>query len=187
MSKRLLLGLALLVAAGFSGWSAWQRRASAPAPIPVEQNRSDYVMRDFELISLDVQGKESLTLRAPEMQRDLIDQTLAIVQPVFLVPNTHGQHWEVAADTGWVSADGNELRLKENVVGTSPATASRATTFKTDHLNVFPRENRANTDAAVSIRQPGLILTGTGMDADLASNHVQLQSNVQAIYDPASL
>lgn len=185
MNKRLLLGLVLLVAAGFSGWSAWQRRASAPVPVAVEENRSDYVMRDFELISLDVNGKESLTLRAPEMQRDLIDQTLAIVQPVFLVPNTHGKHWEVSSETGWVSAKGEELRLEGSVKGVSPDQTTMPTTFETSRLNVFPNQNHATSDDAVSIRQPHLILTGTGMEADMASNHVQLHSNVQAVYDPS--
>ena len=63
MNWRLGLGLVLLVAALFSGWSAWKQRGVEEAPVAAT-DRSDYLMRDFEMISLDDKGQESITLRA---------------------------------------------------------------------------------------------------------------------------
>ena len=144
MSWRGVLGLVLLVAAVLSGWSAWKQR-DVPEPDMSSVERSDYLMRDFEMISLDDQGKESMTLRAPEMQRSPKDETFTITTPLFLLPDSEGQHWEMRAKSGWVSAKGDELRLTGDVRGTSPQQAEVPSTFDTQRLNVFPRRNLAST------------------------------------------
>ena len=185
MNWRLWLGLALLAAAVVSGWSAWKHHkdnAAAEAP----RLRPDYVMRDFEMISLDDQGQEAVTLKAPLMQRNPSDQTWAISMPLFLLPDPKGQPWELRAQSGWVSAKGEELRLKDNVVGTSPTGAATPTEFKTTHLNVFPRQNLARTDAAVTITQPGSILSGTGFETNTKTKRYALKSQVHSRYVPKS-
>ena len=84
---RTTLGAVLLAAAIISGWSAWQQRAR-PVAAAVDDSKADYVLRDFELIALDKEsGKESMTLRAPEMHRNRADQTSKITTPVFLLPD----------------------------------------------------------------------------------------------------
>ena len=65
MSWRGILMLVLLAGAVFSGWSVWTHHQSRTAAALVS-GRSDYVLRNFELISLDKTGKESFTVRAPE-------------------------------------------------------------------------------------------------------------------------
>ena len=105
MNWRLGLGLVLLVAALFSGWSAWKQRGVEEAPVAAT-DRSDYLMRDFEMISLDDKGQESITLRAPEMQRNARDQTFQIATPLFLLPDSEGRHWEMRSATAWVSPKG---------------------------------------------------------------------------------
>ena len=85
MSWRATLGLVLLLAAIVSGWSAWKNR-DVPAPGRVVVDRSDYVMRDFEMIALNSEGKEAVAVRAPLMERNPQDQTYAITTPLFLLP-----------------------------------------------------------------------------------------------------
>ena len=55
MSWRTTLGLALLAAALVSGWSAWRMRDRSEPP-PVAAQRSDYVLRDFEMVMLANDG-----------------------------------------------------------------------------------------------------------------------------------
>lgn len=185
MNWRLWLGLVLLVAAIFSGWSAWKHR-SANAAAETPRLRPDYVMRDFEMISLDDQGQEAMTLKAPLMQRSPTDQTYTITTPLFLLPDPKGQPWELRAQSGWVSAKGEELRLRGGVVGNSPAGAPTPTEFKTTHLNAFPNRNRIATDAAVTIVQPGSILSGTGFEADTKTKQYSFKSQVRSRYVPQS-
>lgn len=185
MSWRLGLGLMLLVAAMLSGWSAWKQRDAAE-PEAAISDRADYLMRDFEIISLDDKGQESMTLRAPEMQRNPNDQTFTIATPLFLLPDSEGQHWEMRSKTAWVSAKGDEMRLSGDVKGTSPKQAPIPTTFDTQRLNVFPRKNLASTDAAVTITRPGSILSGVGFETNTKTRQYTFKSQVKTRYEPNS-
>lgn len=185
MNWRLWLGLALLVAAAISGWSAWKHR-QADVSVATTKQRPDYVMRDFEMISLDDRGQEAMTLKAPLMQRNPLDQTYTITTPLFLLPDPKGQPWELRAQSGWVAAKGEELRLRGGVVGNSPAGAQTPTEFKTASLNVFPNKNLAQTDAIVTITQPGSILSGTGFETNTKTKQYALKSQVSSRYVPKS-
>ncbi|HEY5972012.1 MAG TPA: LPS export ABC transporter periplasmic protein LptC [Pseudoxanthomonas sp.] len=185
MNWRLALGNVLLAAALLSGWSAWKYR-DVPEAAAAGAERSDYLMRDFEMISLDEQGQESITLRAPEMQRNPKDETFTITTPLFLVPDSEGRHWEMRAKTAWVSPKADEVRLSGGVDGKSPATASMPSSFKTQRLNVFPRKNLASTTDAVTITRPGSILSGVGFEADTKTKQYTFKSQVKTRYEPKS-
>ena len=181
MSWRGILTLLLLVGAAISGWAVWTQR-SVDAPATAASQRPDYLLRDFELIALNGEGKESFTLRGPELARNPNDKTMALITPLFLLPDKQGKYWEVRSKTGWVSASHDEIRLRGEVKASSPAEELRPTTINTEQLNVFPNSDRATSAAAVTIVQPGSILRGTGMDARLDSKRIRLKSNVKVRY-----
>lgn len=183
MSWRGVLTLVLLVAAAVSGWSVWTHRPGSE-PVAVGSARSDYLLHDFELIALDRQGKESFTLRAPMLQRHPGDRTMTLATPLFLLPVGDGSgYWEVRSQKGWVSAEGDEVRLSGNVNATSPK-GTTPTTFATQTLNVFPRTNRADSRDAVTITRPGSIIRGRGFDANLKSKRYTLLADVRTRYAP---
>ncbi|KAF1711427.1 LPS export ABC transporter periplasmic protein LptC [Pseudoxanthomonas kalamensis DSM 18571] len=183
MNWRLLLGLGLLLAAILGGWSAWKHR-DQPQPQVMQTGRPDYVMRDFEMIVLDDAGSESLSLRAPLMERDPNDHTYTIATPLFLIPDDEGRNWELRADSGWASAKGDEVKLKDDVIGTSPPGSSLTGTFETAYLDVLPRENLARTDAAVTLTQPGSILKGVGFEIHTKTKRYAFKSKVRSRYEP---
>ncbi|WP_372014803.1 LPS export ABC transporter periplasmic protein LptC [Pseudoxanthomonas sp. 10H] len=182
MSRRTLLGLALLVAAIVTGWSAWNMRERA-APAAGAGQRSDYVLRDFELVTLDKAGVESARLKAPELQRSRQDESLSIVRPLFLLPGEDGG-WRMSADTGWVAADGNLIRLEGNVAGDSAEGHPVPTSFRTSTLELLPEQDLARTAAAVTMTQPGIMQTGVGFQANLQTRQYKLLSKVKVRYDP---
>lgn len=183
MNWRVVLGLVLLVAAITSGWSAWKQRDVAEPDAPSSE-RPDYLMKDFEVVSLDEQGQESITLRAPAMERNPLDQTITIATPVFLLPDDAGQHWEMRSNTAWVSAKGDEMRLLGDVKGTSPKDAATPSAFTTQRLNVFPRKSLAVTDDAITITQPGSILSGVGFETNTKTRRYQIKSQSKLRYVP---
>ncbi len=185
MSWRGILTLLLLVGAIVSGWSVWKQRVDRD-PVKAGSARSDYVLHDFELIALDDQGKESFTLRAPKLARSPDDRTLALTTPLFLLPDKQGQHWEVRSRTGWVSAEGDEIRLRGNVRTTSPTQDPTPVAMNTEQLNVFPESNRMVSPVLVTITQPGSILRGRGLEADLDTKRYRLLSQVRSRYAPSS-
>ena len=171
MSWRTTLGLILLLAAIVSGWSAWKNR-DIPEANRVVVDRSDYVMRDFEMIALNGEGQEAVAVRAPEMARNPHDQTFTITTPLFLLPEEEGRSWE--------------LRLKGDVHGTSPKGGTRQAEFRTDTLDVFPDRNVAQTDDVVTVTQPGSRLSGRGFETNLKTKDYTFKSEVRSIYEPRS-
>ena len=185
MSLRGWIAGALLLAAIASGWLAWDNRPQAAAAEMAE--RPDYVLHDFELIALDKQGKESLTLRAPQLARRTGEESFDLQSPLFLLPDDNGHHWQLSAKTGRISAEGDELILREDVLGRSPEQGDMPDTrISTDTLTVLPDQNLARTDAAVRLSQPGLVQTGVGMELDTATRNFRLLSQVKTRYEPAA-
>ena len=91
-----------------------------------------------------------------------------------------------AASSGWVSADQSEIRLQGEVKANGPADDVRPVTMNTDHLSVYPRQNRASTDAVVTIVQPGSILRGRGFAVSTLTKRYVLRSEVQSTHAPSS-
>lgn len=184
MTWRAGLTIGLLLAAIVCGWSVWKY---APGGQPgAVSTRSDYVLRDYEIVSLDSEGKESFTLRGPRLQRDPGAKSMSLETPQFLVPDRHGAYWDVRAQRGLVPDDGKELRLRGRVVATSPAETPPPTRIETEELNLFPRENRAASPATVTLTRPGLTMRGRGLRADFERQQVSLLSDVHARYVPSS-
>ena len=183
MNGRIVLGLVLVVAALAIGASMWRQRGDGAAP--QQAGRSDYTLYDFELIALDAEGRESFTLSAPTLTRDPSAKTLDLATPLFTIPpreGSGGAPWEVRSKTAWVSAKGDEIRLRGDVEATSTDGDGQPIRMDTQQLNVFPDAKRATSDVAVSVKQPGLILNGYSMDAKLDTRLVQLR-NVKARYE----
>ncbi|MGY0611022.1 MULTISPECIES: LPS export ABC transporter periplasmic protein LptC [unclassified Luteimonas] len=184
MNWRAAMILVLLVAAIASGWSAWRQHAEVD-DATTTSDRSDYILEDFQLVSLDSDGREAFTLRAPHLHRNPVDETMSLREPVFLLPEEGSElYWDLRAATGWISADSEEMRLRGEVVVVSDPAGTREMRMETEALDVFPGQRRARSDAAVTITQPGTTMRGTGMEADLADKRFQLTSKVQTRYVP---
>ncbi len=185
MSWRNGLTIVLLLAAIVCGWSVWNQSGGGAANA-VASTRSDYVLHDYEIVSLDAQGKESFTLRGPRLQRDPGVKSMTLDTPVFQVPDRNGAYWDVKAQRGLVPDDGKQLQLRGQVVATSPRQVPPPTRIETEELNLFPSENRATSAAAVTLTRPGLTMRGRGLQADFDSQQVSLLSDVHARYVPSS-
>ncbi|MFT4248235.1 MAG: LPS export ABC transporter periplasmic protein LptC [Pseudomonas sp.] len=185
MSWRSVLGWVLLAAAILTGWSAWRQREHG-ADAAAAYDGADYVLHDFEMTALDKDsGKVSLVLRAPEMHRDHADEISHITTPLFLIPDNTDQEWTLRAQTGQLSPTGDELRLRQDVMGDSPTTGNvPPTTFRTQSLDVFPKRNLAKTAAPVTMTRPGIMQSGVGFEADLKTREYKILSQVKTRYEP---
>lgn len=184
MTWRTGLTWLMLATALGSGWSVWRHAGRAPG-VP-GATRSDFVLHDFELVSLDREGKQAFTLRGPHLQRDPGAKSMTLATPLFLVPDRNGAYWEVRAASGHVPDDGEELRLRGRVVATSPTGVPVPMRIQTEELNLFPNENRATSAVAVALTRPGLTMRGRGLRADFERGEASLLSDVHARYVPSN-
>jgi len=186
MNWRMPIAVLLLLGAVASGW-ALLSRMSADTATPVDiGGRPDYLLNDFELVVLDAAGKESFTLRAPRLARDPVLETMDVVTPLFLIPARQegNDAWRVEAKTGWISADGDELRLRGDVNAVSEGQQAPKVTIDTQELNVYPDADRVDSAVQVTINRPGSILRGNGLEVNLATKQYTLQSEVKSRYAP---
>ena len=184
MNWRAMTTILLLLGALVSGWSVWNQRNKDAAPT-VAGLHSDYVLIDFELTALNPEGRESFTLRAPRLARDPQQKTMEVATPLFLIPpgeRTGSDAWEVRSKDAWVSAEGDEVRLRGDVRGVSSGMTGPATTMTTKELNIFPDSRRARSTDQVVITRPGSILSGRGLQLDLATKQYSFKSEVHHRY-----
>ena len=180
MNWRGILTVALLGIALAAGWAIIRQRASL-LPTGEAEARPDYILHDFEIITLNKEGGEGFTLQAPKLARTPGNHEMDINQPTFLFPDKDGSRWRSRSATGWVSGEGDEVRLRGKVVLDNPEGAKQMR-VETEALNVYPDANRATSDQQVTITQPGATISGRGLEAQLDAQRVTLKSEVRAQY-----
>lgn len=184
MRTRPIIALALLSVAVVAGLAVWELRPRPKPPAPAS-DRSDYTLENFELVTLDEEGLESFTVKAPHLERDPKGKTLTLRTPTFSFPDKDGGRWVTTSREAWVADKGVEVRLIDDVLMLGPADPAGARTrFNTTYLQVFPKQDLARTDAAVTITQSDSILTGLGMRADMQARRFDLLSAVKGRYAP---
>lgn len=185
MSEAQRLALVLLVlAAAVTGWLVWQLREDEEPPQLVGPPRSDYFVDQFELIAFDEAGAEAFSLRGPRLSRHPQLGTIEIEQPRVRLPG-EGQGWQGRSDRGWISAEGDRVRLLGGVDLRGPAArGDLPMRLRSSAIELLPRENRALSDETVTITGPGSILRGRGLRADLDAKRVELLAEVTGRYEP---
>lgn len=183
--NRAALNLMLLATAiGLGAIAAWQLRNRDVAPVAAP-DRSDYVLRDFRLVTLNDEGRESFTVRGPYLQRDIGGKSLSMVKPRFSFPHADGGRWNARSEAAWVSPDADEVHLLRSVVMVGPPSAAGVSNkLETERLLVLPRVEQASTDRRVTVTQGVSILEGTGLRADLKAKRFELLNQVKGRYVP---
>jgi len=92
--------------------------------------------------------------------------------------------WMARSKRGWVSPDGDELRLSRRVRLRRPASPGRADLYvRTEELLVRSDEETARSELPVYATLGPHEMRGTGMIADLHSGRLQLLSEVEGRYE----
>jgi lipopolysaccharide export system protein LptC len=185
MRHRVPVILTLLVLAGLSTVAVWQLQPK-PKPKAPSQARSDYTLENFQLVTLNDQGEEAFTVKAPRLERDPEGKSLTLTLPRFSFPDKSGTgRWVATSDRAWVGPKANEVRLIAQVDLLGPSTAKgERTHFQTESLQVFPHLNQARTSDAVTVTRADSILHATGLRADMKSHRIQLLADVKGRYVP---
>lgn len=186
MTWRSVLIVLLVIGGAFSAWSLLTHSDDVAATIAADI-QPDYTLQDFEMVALNEQGEQSFTLRAPALVRDPSSKIMDITTPVFLIPpgkDSSSDGWEVRSRTGWISAKGEELRLRGQVRAVSDGAAGVPVTIATEQLNVFPETDIIKSAAEVSFTRPGSILRGRGLEMNLDTKLYSLHSEVRWHYVP---
>ena len=176
----LLIFLALL--------TFWINRSVQP-PAPKLDGSSrhdpDYIMSNFVTTQTDIKGDLRYKLAAIEMRHFPDDDSTELQRPRYTQFAVGKPYTEVQGLRGFVSSDGEEVQLVDNVKVTRQAFAGKGEmTVETDYLKIRPNEELVTTDRPVIIRQaPKTVIYATGMIYEKKQKTVTLLHKVRAHYE----
>jgi len=187
LTERPILLIALLALAALATQAlVWLIRPTPEPPAFVGPPRSNYTLADFTMNSLDEQGRLSFTIVAPALARRNDDGSLWVETPNFTITgNDGGENWKGDSESAWVTKDGTRMLLAGAVQMHRDTTdPKRQAQVDTRDVTAWPKANKMETAAPATITQPGSILRGTGMKADLNTHQLELLADVHATFAP---
>ena len=145
----------------------------------------DYTMQNFVTTQTDALGKLRYVLAASEMLHYPDDDSTVLQRPRFTQYTANKPYTQIEGLRGYVSSNGNEIELVDQVKVTRQAFAGKGEMqVLTERLLILPDQNIAKTDANVTIKQaPKTVIRAKGMIFDKKTQTVRLLSRVKGHYE----
>ena len=194
MERRLAIA-ALAVLALATQILVWVFAPREAPPAFVGPPRSDYTLSDFSIDALDAQGQHSFSVAGPRLVRRAEDGSIFVTSPDYTIVD-NGQHlWKGNSASAWVDKNGTVMKLEGKVdMHRLPGPGTPPAQLLTSDLTVTsPGKGQAlsstqgktmRTQTLATITEPGRIVHGVGMQADLGLKTLQLLSDVHWILLP---
>lgn len=166
----------------------WINRTVQP-PVPKLDGSSrhdpDYIMKNFVTTQTDIKGDLRYKLAAVEMRHFPDDDTTVLQRPRYTQFAIGKPYTQVEGLRGYVSSNGEEVQLIDNVKVTRQAFADKGEmTVETDYLKILPNRDLVTTESPVVIRQaPKTVIYATGMVYEKNKQTVTLLHKVRAHYE----
>lgn len=145
----------------------------------------DYFVENFVTTQTDVHGNLRNMLAAVEMRHYPDDDTTELIRPRYTQYGENKPYTQIEAQKGFVSANGEEVEFKGNVVIVRQAFEGRGEMrLTTDYLKVLPKTEFVSTNSEVVITQdPKTVIHATGMVYDKNEKNFVLQKRVRVHYE----
>ncbi len=147
----------------------------------------DSFMTNVHAIKLNQFGKPHDELFTPNIKHYLKNDSAIAIKPIFIFYGKKGPPWHIQGDQAH-SINGNKVVFLTGHVRITqpPGLNSRNVTLTTTEMTLYPKRSFAETDQPVTIRQPGSIVHGVGMTADLNKGDVKILSQTHGMYGDVS-
>jgi lipopolysaccharide export system protein LptC len=145
----------------------------------------DYTMNNFVTTQTDATGKLHYILAAAEMVHYPDDESTVLQRPRFTQYTTNKPYTQIEALRGYVSSNGEEIVLVDNVKVVRQAFEGRGEMqVLTEKLIILPKQDLAKTDSPVVIKQaPKTIIHATGMVFNKKNQTIKLFKRVKVHYE----
>jgi lipopolysaccharide export system protein LptC len=150
----------------------------------------DYTMNNFVNTQTDISGKLRYVLAAAEMVHYPDDDSTVLQRPRFTQYTTNKPYTQIEGLRAYVSSDGEEIEIVDNVKVVRQAFEGKGEMqVLTEKLIIFPNQDIAKTDSAVTIKQaPKTVIRAKGMVFDKKNQTIKLFNRVKVHYErPAAV
>ena len=177
--------ITVLAAGAFASWYLARPAAEEETQTPsLDGARSGYYLKSARILGTGEDGTLLYELQAREAEQVGSNQVTFTDVHLNYSPQSDVP-WTVNADTATIYADEQRVQLEGHVSAISrEGFSGNDTEIRTQYLDVYPEDFRAETDERVQIRIGERSLTATGMLASLKDNQVKLKSNVRGKFAP---
>lgn len=183
--KNTVIALLMILAIGFSSWSIFLSKKTNIFTKD-SSTQPDAFMENVTASIINKNGVRSLLIESPRMVHYLEGDTTIIESPHITVYRDSPEPWRINSDYAKATKGIDSIFFWNNVVIHHPNDSSAPiTTFKTNTLTVFPREQIAKTMDEVILSQPESIIHAVGMMANLDDGEVKLLSQTRGEYVPS--
>jgi lipopolysaccharide export system protein LptC len=175
----------LVLAAAFSTWLV---QITAPPPETVQpppRHDPDYFAARFTTAIMDITGQPHHRLRGEYLEHFPDDDSSEVRRPYFTFFREGAPSWFIESERGRVSSAGEMVWLFGQVYVRRPPGLD-PWEMDTFDMRLRPKEQYGETDRAVEIRRPGLVVDAVGMHAYLKEDRVEFLSNVRGRYESPS-
>jgi lipopolysaccharide export system protein LptC len=142
-------------------------------------------MNNFVTTQTELSGKLSYVLAAAEMLHYPDDDSTVLQRPRFTHFSTNKPYTQIEALRGYVSSNGEEIELVDNVKVVRQAFEGKGEMqVLTEKLIILPNQDIAKTDSAVLIKQaPKTVIRAKGMVFDKKNQTIKLFNRVKVHYE----
>ena len=173
-----LIGLTLLVT--LSPFGADHKTVAPLSDLP------DAFMENVTVLIFDKQGKPKMKIAAPKMVHYTNNDTTQLNVPTITLYRQSPQPWYITSHYAEAKHGADQVDFRDNVVVQHAADINApATIIKTETLTILPNIEIAETQDAITMTQPNIVIHGIGMRANIQSGDIQLLSQARGEYVPS--
>lgn len=177
-SANLLPLLLLTFLAALTFWLERATQSEGTSSSGKNRHDPDFIVSDLNMRQFNRDGGLKHSLTAKRMLHYTDDDSTVVVDPT-LTFYSHAQPTRLSANQAWVSQDGKEVRLTEDVrMLREAADDSPALLVTTAELLVYPDDETARSAFPVTISQGRSTITGTGVEIDNREHILKLAGRV---------
>jgi lipopolysaccharide export system protein LptC len=152
-----------------------------------DPKKADSYMEEVTAMQYGVSGKPTMKLVTPKMVHYPEKDSTDIFSPHMVIYRKSPEPWYIESNFAKTTDGIKEILFWSNVTIHHPTDIENpATSLQTETLTIFPEQQIASTDQAVTFIQPDTTVHAIGMLANLNDNTIKLLSQAQGEYAPSS-
>lgn len=176
----LMLSLALLTL-----WLDHQVRVEGGEHPALRRHDPDYMITNFTTTTYNRDGNAETVVSAAQMEHYPDDDSTDLSSPRVMQAKPHQSRFNVRADRGKISREGDEIFLYDNVVLVREADAAQPEgRMTTSFLHILRDRSLVRTDRQVHFEEDGRELNGRGMEYRADTRELFLRDDVRARIEP---
>lgn len=178
---------ALLILAGsLSAWSIMLSKHTTHEA-PATPDKPDGFMEEVKATIMDKEGKPRLKVETPILTHYAENDATELTKPHVTIYRQSPQPWHINSNFAKTKKGIQEITFSDHVIiHHLPDLNNPMTKLETSTLTVFPDQQLAKTQEAITMTQPSTTIRAVGMLANWDQGTVELLSQAREEYVPNS-